>query len=59
MHADPMMDPDYESEGDDGGSNYKRKGLYLFVSSNSVGVAKLFSLFICGMGGGGWGVRKK
>ncbi|OIT33268.1 zinc finger ccch domain-containing protein 19 [Nicotiana attenuata] len=29
VHADPKMDPDYESEGDDGGSNYKRKVEYL------------------------------
>lgn len=45
VHADPKMNPDNESEGDDGEHNDKRKGLYHFVFSYSMGVAKSFSIF--------------
>lgn len=50
VHADPKMNPDYESEGNDGEHNDKRKGMYHFVFSISLGVAKPFT--ICFEGGG-------
>lgn len=48
VHADPKMNPDYESEGE---HNDKRNGSYHFFFFS---IAKSYFIFL-----GGWGVRKK
>lgn len=48
VHADPKMNPEYESGGDDGEHNKKIKGLYHFVSSNSTVLLNPFFIFFEG-----------